>query len=294
MKRRIKLIVTGDVERLALVDSLQRWFPERVNNAPIEWLVPRKVHGTTTSPLAPPGQGAPTSMEKLARAMVAELWEGSDREGRPADLVLAVDDLELANQHQPSIVVEHLRAAIRAEVVRRNLPDGEVEDLRTRLRERGSFHLLDPMVEAYFFGERTALIRAGVAPNVEPRLCRPDVEDFETNDPSWLPTCAAENVARTAAGHPWWRHERHPKHYLVHLSPRNIPYAETTQGAAALAQLDWPRVPTNATATPFIRAMFEDLAEWFGVDNPLGHGACAPETSPVHLKDRRNLMLRNL
>lgn len=294
MKRRIKLIVTGDVERIALTDSLRRWFPERAANDPVEWLTPRKVSGTTSTPLGAPERGINSSMAKLARAMIAELWDGSDREGRPADLVLAVDDLELANQSQPARVVAQLRAAVDAEVLRRSLPDGEAADLRRRLQERGSFHLVAPMIEAYFFGERAALTRARVDPSVTPRLRRADVEDFEADDPDWAPTCAAENAAMAALGHAWWRHERHPKHYLVHLSPKQRPYAETTDGVAALSTLDWPHVPADTAASPFIRALFEDLAEWFGVDNPLGHGACAPETSPVHLKDRRGLLLRNL
>lgn len=291
MKLRIKLIVTGDVELEALTDSLRRWFPEKINKTDVEWLPAEKPGGGTTTYRFKQAVTVTSPMATLARRMVAEAWIG--RDGCPADLIIAVDDLELANQDQPALVIDHFKAAVHSEIIRHNLSEKESIELRTRLRERCSFHLLNPMIEAYFFGERDALTRAGIAPDRTPYLCGSDLEDFETNDPAWLPTCTEENVLRAVIA-PWWRHQRHPKHYLVHLSPQDAPYAERSDGIAALAQLDWPRVPAHSTATPFIRALFEDLAEWFGVDNPLGHGACAPETSPVHLKDRRNLVLRNL
>lgn len=53
---RVKFIVTGDLEKLALVDSLSRFFPFLRTGEAIEYLQARQVQGgaTTTSPLPVP------------------------------------------------------------------------------------------------------------------------------------------------------------------------------------------------------------------------------------------------
>jgi hypothetical protein len=120
------------------------------------------------------------------------------------------------------------------------------------------------------------------------------VEQFETDDPAWLPTCAVENERRSTVA-PWWRHERHPKHYLDHLLDRSGagPYLETSADAVrALADVAW--AAHGSADGCFARSLFEDLAQWFGVANPMGPGTCAPATWPGPKVKPGSLVLRNL
>ncbi len=48
---RIKLIVTGDMEKLALHESLRRIFPSERDGEEVVWEQPRKIHCTTSYPL---------------------------------------------------------------------------------------------------------------------------------------------------------------------------------------------------------------------------------------------------
>jgi hypothetical protein len=147
----VLLIVTGDMERLALCKSLARYFAE----VRFERL---KVNGTTTNRLHPPDAALdiPGPMQKLAAAMFAAVTHGraitKGRTEEPADFVFAIDDLEPRNLDQPAVVVGWVRRAMRAHI------DASYPDQRARtraaerVRSRCSFHLFAPMPEAYFFG----------------------------------------------------------------------------------------------------------------------------------------------
>jgi hypothetical protein len=120
-------------------------------------------------------------------ALVAEALFGNEPSGGPPELVIGVEDLELANIHQPEVVTRCIRRGVDDYFVRHPLGSSRTEDrYRERLRTRCSFHLLVPMPEAYFFGERAALERAGVAADVRERLCCEDLEAFETDDPEFI------------------------------------------------------------------------------------------------------------
>jgi hypothetical protein len=287
---RIKLIVTGLLERKALGDALRQAFPSDREGIDVEWDTPRKVDEVTTNPLKA-GAEPDGAMGVLAAAIIEEAITGKKRRRPVPDLVVAVCDVELGNVGREQIIVEHLRKALARKM--ESFPATERMAYRDVLRERCSFHLLKPMVEAVFFGERAALERAGVAAGVQQKLRVDDVEEFESVDPLWTPECEQQNTLRKAHS-PWWRHERHPKHYLEHLMERSGAkvYEETEQGAAALATIDWPTV-TNTEPSPFLRALFEDLAAWFNVANPLGPGAASPLTS-LTPKSPRDRWLRNL
>jgi hypothetical protein len=293
---RVKLVVTGDLERKALGTALERCFVATSTRSDIAFLPPRKVQGITTMPLPSDDDVVvPRNVDGLARAMIAEVWEGAD--GKPSDLVVAIDDLELANQTHPHRVTSWVRRGVQRELDRRSQDLGlkAAERLRTLVHERCSFHLLAPMIEAYFFADRSALQRAGAASDYLPQLARPDVEDFETVDPAFLPIARGENERRHALGYHWWRHERHPKHYLAHLCGQNGGiYQETSAGSRALAELRWASLPADATALAFARALFQDLADAFAVDNPMGMGELASATYPMRAKPRAELLLRNL
>ena len=155
--------------------------------------------------------------------------------------------------------------------------------------------MLKPMPEAYFFGDANALIAARVSPETSPKLVHPsDVEQFETNDPAYLPSCHTENETKQQEGKSWWRQECHPKEYIIHLARQNGKfYDETNHGKQALLTIDWKKVPKYPTDTPIIRSLFEDISHWFGMPNPIP-GSTEPEFYPSKKADRATLLLRNL
>jgi hypothetical protein len=285
---RIKLIVTGDMEKAALHRSLQRMFPSDRDGQEVHWDVPRKLDSATSLPLLA-GAAPSENMTNLARAMIAEA--GIGKTGAPADLVVVIDDVELGNVGRVNVVLDHFRSAVT------KVLDAYETATRARyraiLQQRCSFHLLHPMVEAYLFGDPGALLRAGVPAGQAPLLVDPDVERFETHDPVWLPTCQMENGRRQRI-RPGWRHELHPKHYLEHLAERGgVFYEETVHGEKSLSGLAWASVPCSPAATPIVRALFEDISDWFYVANPLT-GTPDPALYPVRTVNRAGLLLRNL
>lgn len=290
---RIKFIITGDLEKASIVDSVSRFFPkvisENGNRVDVLWIRPRKVHSVTSKRLD--GVTDYSEMKLLAKAMIAEAEIGD--QGTPADLVIAVDDLELGNQNQASTVTQHVKHSIESQIEERSLSMAKEKRLRETIREKCSFHLFAPMVESYFFGDPDALIRAGMNADRTPFLINNDVEDFESNDPAWLPICQKENaILQTKLS--WWRHERHPKHYLEFLVEENGGfYAEMLGGIAAFSELNWPIVPADNTAAKFARSLFEDIAEKLCVKNPLA-GTTANETWPTRNIRRNQLLLRNM
>jgi hypothetical protein len=297
--KHIRLIVTGDLERKAMIPSLCRLFPDKTaNGEAVEWLSPHKTMAGTTNRLRADSLDA--GMKGLAKKMVAEAWEGED--DKPADLVIAIDDVELHNFDQQSLICEKFREAVEFEFARR-APSMKrelytMDELRERVHERCSFHLLCPMIEAYLFADRDALTAAGCAANVTPRLASSHYEDFECCDPTWLPTCHEQNRVMVGLQPPatWWREQRHAKHYLEHLVEQNGEfYTETIRGTRAFSGLAWSHAESSGAALPLMRALLEDLADFFIVPNPLGDGASAsPLTYPTKHVDRRKLLLRNM
>lgn len=297
-ERRIRLVVTGDMERKALMPSLRRHFPTNdVHGVQVTWLAPRMTNGVTTHRLR--AEADPSRpMSTLARAVLAEALDGS--EGTPADLVIAVDDLELHNTDQPDVVCAHFRRAFEQELGKRlmGLLDGERDDTRALVRARCSFHLVSPMIEAYVFGEDDALRRAGCADSVAPMLRSTDWEDFWCVDPGFQPTCLAENTKKAAPplANTWWQEERHAKHYLEHLvfQDEGAFYEETREGARALEVLAWPAVPRQDTECALVRALFEDLSDFFGVHSPMVGGVPSPHTYAGHPTPSSSRLLRNM
>jgi hypothetical protein len=263
MTKRIQLIVTGRAEELALHNSLNGVFC-RSN---VEFLRPQRTQDFTSNRLGKypsTGQANRGSLAaKMAAALVAAVHPG--RRAEPADLVIAIDDLELENQDQAGHVVDYFARSVR-EHVEQHYPTMATRDrVYTLLRERASFHLLVPMLEAYFFGDEDALKRASAtnATNLfNARLN--DLEDFRVDDPRYLSNEyleIARRGRRNALPHP----ELHPKEYLRYLCDplenRESAYQETRQGAAALQMLAWKQVTLMASHTKFIRSMLADIAD---------------------------------
>lgn len=290
--KRVALIVTGQAEHRALHLSLQRYFPD-------VQFEPQYRDSFTSIPLpaAPTfNPERPSLVEKLATALVAAVDPG--RTGEPADLAVLVDDLELANTGAPERVVRHLRMAV-ADHVQRRWPSADRRDRCLQLLQaRCSFHLLAPMLEAYFFGEPAALRRAGA--QREPQLDGArDLEDFEASDPDYLAFCQrGAQEAGPPRPSPAWAADpaRHPKRYLQFLcdptgrNPRA--YQETKGGCEALRSLDWHGVLARREHVLFGRAFLVDLAHALGRDDLVQQwrGPLHPLTS----YEGRDRILRNI
>lgn len=287
----IKLIVTGNMEKQGLHKSLRRAFPQVKDDDEVIWEEPQKIQCVTSHRLVS-GRQPSQLMRDMAVAMLAAV--GIGKASKPADLVIAIDDLELENIDQEDVVAEHFRSAVELELQEFNM--AAQARYRSLVRERCSFHLMKPLSEAYFFGDDKALQNAGIG-SATPRLVHPtDFERFESNDPGWLPFCFAENEKKKLRK-PWWRNECHPKLYLDYLAKLADPsyrYVETKHGLQALIDLDWKNVPTNGTDVDILRALFADLADWFNIPSPLGVAIPNSLYYPLPAVRRSNLLLRNM
>jgi len=282
------------LEKKALHKSLKRFFPKQRNGQNVEWVTPRRLNCATSFRLRPLKTNKKISnpMKKLALAMFDEVFHSK------ADLVVVIDDVELHNLDQEMVIAEHFREAIESAFRKKGY--NQEQRYRKILREKCSFHLLKPMIESYFFGYLTSLYEAGVSASIKPRLVHDtDVELFETNDsdPNWVNECRDENTKKVSNNINWWHYEKHPKHYLEHLIERSDPgmiYNETEHGKRALEKIAWNNVPKIKSDTPFIRSLFEDIADWFGLQNPIGNGLTNIYVYPDKSLNSKDLILRNM
>ncbi|HEX5752553.1 MAG TPA: hypothetical protein VFZ09_40485 [Archangium sp.] len=274
--KKVVLITTGECERAGLVPSLRRYFPSAEFTSPII----RDSFTSARLKLVPRTGGTrPSQVDRLAAAMVAATDPG--RTGERPDLVIAVDDVELPNLDQVDVVVGQLREAVKHHLETYAWPSARrQEQVVQRLREHCSFHLLCPMVEAYFYGEPGALTRAGAQrpSTVDARAL--DVEDFITHEPPFLEVPDKAKYWATPD------RQRHPKRYLQYLcdpegdeqNPNPHRYRETHGGVKALRELDWSGALSQESHARLARSLFADLSEALEVDNPFP-GTCHPETS---------------
>ena len=289
MTLRIQLIVTGDLERLALHLSLQRLFAP--TGAAVEFLKPLKTQDFTSNRVGKilTGPAAVKSLaSKLANRFVTTVYPGR-RGTEQADFVIAVDDLELANADQPAHVINYFRHAVRACVEESYSAQSAQERVYRALAERGSFHLLAPMAEAYFFGEPAALTRAKADVALNRFSPTRDVEAFEVDDSSYM--------ALTPPTVDWAPHPRHPKNYVRYLcDPRGQlaqkeerGYRETHAGLDALKTLDWKCVLQNPGHAAFARSLIDDIADALNVPSP-----CPGPGSPLTARGAGEGLLRNI
>lgn len=276
----IGLITTGECEHRALPESLQRVFAD----ARVEFVRPfhQPILSITSNYLSYPGPTiGGTKVDSLIDSIISTL----DSRNAP-DFIFAIDDLELPNVGTPHHVTQLVSDAARRNLALRPRTHREV----AQLRERCSFHLLCPMLEAYFFGEAAALERAGSrrVPILAPLQ---SLEAFESRDERFL---AYSDIPGRRA-HKWRRPDRarHPKRYLCFLvDPTDeqwSEYKESVGGCRALATLDWAQVfRYQPPGIAFAHALFEDLADALGVPNPFP-GESHPLTCP-----KPGGLLRNL
>jgi hypothetical protein len=259
MVMRIGLITTGECEQRGLADSLARVFAG--SGVSFETCFAGPVESFTSSRLlhpAPFPKPAPTLLDKLVSSIAASI----QRRDAP-DVVFAVDDLELVNVATPEHVISLVREAVGASL------EGKTHRERELFSRRCSLHLLCPMVEAYFFGEPEALLRAGTRHPALLEGCRP-LERMRSAELEYL-------APPDEKDHPWKSANRaeHPKRYIKYLSDpddtgeRRYKYREGKQGVTALATLNWEQVfAYQPPGLPFARSLFEDLADAIGVPCP--------------------------
>ena len=258
------------------------------------------IRGFTFNTLGPSQIETPpqSAVELIERA--AQLALGDQNAGMPpADLVVILEDCELENSHQVEVVLDVVRAATRVHLC--GISESFREQTAAALREKVSFHLAMPMLEAWFFGDtrRATLRLAGVPVGTPVALERArDPEYFlvadvayeqasEANCPCW------ETLPQSSQRHrrpKWMQNERrteHPKAYLQWLcyqprSPTCTGYHEARGGVEALKALPWRRVLNRSPSQMrFLRSLVEDLRTTLGPPavEGLNPGEVARETS---------------
>jgi hypothetical protein len=250
----IGLITTGECEHRSLAGSLQRAFADHE----VEFRTLRAIpFASITSGYVPyparPSRAPTTFAEQLVHILAAEV----NARRNACDLVFAIDDLELANIESPQNVTMLVRDA-----AERVATATGTHRAREQLRERCSFHLLCPMLEAYFYGEPAALTRAGAARPAVLASGR-HLEAFFSADLQYI-------APPDEVGHDWRTPDRaaHPKRYLRFLAEPGE-YKETRGGCAALRELDWAQVfAYQPRGIAFARSLFDDIADALGVPCP--------------------------
>ena len=313
---RVALLVTGKTELHGLPDAWRSLFPGHDFYAVAELSTAterRPYNGFTSSTLRAEYATSPqdhtcleSAFELIGRAVQEAL---GDRHQPRADAVVILDDLELVNAGQEALVARVFRAVVEKHLAGLNVRAAAVT--AEVLRERVSFHLIVPMIEAWFFGDPAALALAGVPAASTPVLVAGDLETFETNDPGYLAATAASCPCWTTRGQrrdqqPKWLgslpRQWHPKGYLQWLcidgNARTCTnYDETGGGVGALRALSWAALLANPLAhLRYLRAFLADLAGILGASTlgPISEdtSALAPAT---RLSTRpRNNVLRNL
>lgn len=309
---RVALLVTGKLEYLGLTPALRQLFPEHEFECVSRLPSPEQqcFNGFTSTPLPiEPIPGVRSTADVLVEAAAGRAC--GDRAYPAHDLVVILDDLELANHHQPAVVVQHFATRVLAHI--EQLPAQQRDATRVLMRERVSLHFAVPMVESWLFGDPAALARAGVPVDRTPLLgCGAALEDFQTSDAAYhgddCSACAVWQQLRgrrltknkRRANEPEWcrgtdaaaTRPRHPKRYLAwlcrnHAVKKCSDYSET-DAAPALGALDWQRL-FSAYTLPYLFALLDDLADGLGEGSPLPEAAVLAELT----RRRRGGVLRN-
>jgi hypothetical protein len=306
---RVAILPTGRMELRGAPVALKALFPTHDFYGIAEIATDSKPFSSFTSSGKPLEPNAPNGeVDEIVQQMAAELVPG--RRGCAPDLLIVLEDLELANRHQPEVVVQVFRAATVRHVAKLQSSDPNLAvRVTAALQWKASFHLATPMIEAWLFADPNGPCNAGVPedrlpPNWESAR---DPEDFLTRDPAYLTddcsACTAWHALppRRAKDHkPGWckeQREVHPKSFLAWLcrdpAKKNCSrYRETHEGANALELLDWAaalRCPEHCT---YLRALVEDLADGLGETLALPVGNVSPHTS--HRARRQSPTLRNI
>ncbi|EDN71470.1 hypothetical protein BGP_1868 [Beggiatoa sp. PS] len=287
----VHLIVTGDMENKGLADALSRIKAFKEINFTIQ-----QTKGITSSKIPndfslTKGSERPRDVDKLASAMLSNVVKNKDIKSQLADMVIVIDDLELANVDQPKKVLDFFGDALRSEIMKEFSSQKVQERYFKKVKNICSFHFLVPMAEAYFFGEiPSALERAGATIQSKVDGSKMDVENF------WVCGGHLHNGVdyfdAPAGKKPFWTRSpklrpQHPKKYIDFLccpetkytkDNKDKFYKESKGGTNALKTLNWQKVLSNQEYTQYLRALIHDIADKFEIDPPPFPGKCAPLT----------------
>lgn len=269
---RVSLITTGEMEFRGLAKAMKRLFPEHAFDA--EPYAPGKpFHGFTSCQVKAlrPGDPAGNAVRMLRAALGAVT---AAEPSTPAyDLAVIVDDLELDNKTNESVLFEHVRESARR-VIGAVIPPADPQAIADRLRQKVSFHLAAPMMESWFFGDFTALQTEVPAAHWPPNIAaNRDPEDFLADDPAYQNDTGAACVLTASKGkRPYWiktGREKHPKAYIKWLlrSPTHTDcttYKESQEGVRLLQRLNWSAVLKSPRWFPYLRALVRDLESTLG------------------------------
>jgi len=229
----------------------------------------------------------PEAARELVRRAAQEAL--GDRRREAADIVVVLDDLELANADQPDMVTRVFRSAVKLHLAELHWQGKFHARTEQVLKERVSFHLIVPMIEGWLFADRGALTVAGVASELQV-FAEPDLESFLTNDLAYLGAtdndCPCWVLKRRKKHRPSWlgafARERHPKGYVQWLcldgAAKNCTrYSESTSGSQALSGLRWDHVlARSGSPWRYLRALLADLSDAVG-EPPTLHAGEDPE-----------------
>jgi len=270
MEGSIQLIVTGEMEKKALAKALEKAFPTLSFET-------QQLQGFTSADLSN-SMLLNLPIKRIAYELVAAVDPG--RKGKPADMAIVIEDLELENVHQADVVIKCFRDAVKECVYERWSNLARQEQCFRKIRERCSFHLFVPMTEAYFFGESDALRRAGAERDSTVSGADMNVEEFFVSDDADYLNAPLKSIYWATDSE---RRRRHPKDYLQYLcdpigvKKRKERYRETHGGVRALESLNWNAVLNNQEYVTFLRALFDDISDRFNLENPYS-GNCHPLT----------------
>jgi hypothetical protein len=287
----VHLIVTGNMEKAGLVDALSRIKVFKEITFTIQ-----QTKGITDIKKIPDDFSKTTGskklrdVDKLADAMLSNIIK-KDNPEKPqlADMVIVIDDLELAHVDRPKIVLDFFVDALQSRIIKRFSSQKVQERYFQRLKDTCSFHFLVPMAEAYFFGEvpdalerAGATIRSKIDGSIQSKVdgSKMDVENFWVcgshlhNDVDYFDAPAGKKKED-----PFWTcspelRPRHPKKYIGFLccpetkktkDNKNKFYKESKGGTNALKTLNWQKVLSNPNHAQYLRALIHDIAEKFAI-----------------------------
>lgn len=306
----VALVVTGRLEFRGLGPTLMRLFPA-TNFFITQTLTEQdlkdstSVHVDAERNARAVAAGNIPAIDDLVEHLAANLCGR-----RSADFSVLVEDLELINRANEANVLLATRESVARHLAKVAARRDGPRDLAERLQARASFHLFDPMVEAYFYDDPAAFaVAQGGLGRVAHRVGGRDPERFEVDAPAdpdyFAPVgeCPRHRRPRDRRC-PWGSDPRgeHPKKYLKYLCREAPPnefcstYQETHGGVDALAQLDWSRILATRGSAPFLRALVEDLADALGQAPALQGWPAAPTSGAPTARSRapRERVLRNL
>lgn len=322
---RVALITTGAMEFAGLASALHRLFPDHDFEALRRGPDSGNFDGFTSNRLPVDGasDGVRSSLGQMIRRAAGALSPGDG--SLRADVVVILDDLELANADQPDVVVRVVRDEVERFLA--SLSPNNQSRTRRAFRARLSFHLAVPMTESWLFADPGGLQRAGV-PNAQnsPRIaCGSRFEGFVTDDSDYLgDTCARCELwqavvnsprrvtkSKRKANQPEWckgdapQNAHHPKRYLAWLCrdyglKRCSSYRETSTrqgtatGASALASLDWTPIFEGDVDMPFLNALIDDLADALREPCPLAPSSKLASETQRDASTTPPRLLRNL